>query len=113
MRAEDIPVSSQGHWVTSSHHQAQTHSKHPPTEVWRLWDGRGRLPQACSQDRVLQRQETGSMFTGNNHSSAGLGQLQGRMNEMREVKCRLTLEAWPLLEKVDIDGDCLAQTHIL
>lgn len=53
------------------------------------------------------------MFTGNNHSSAGLGQLQGRMNEMREVKCRLTLEAWPLLEKVDIDGDCLAQTHIL
>lgn len=32
---------------------------------------------------------------------------------MREVKRRLTLEARPLLEKVDIDGDCLAQTHIL
>lgn len=51
------------------------------------------------------------MFTGNSHSRAGLGPASGRMNEMRGVKRRLTLEAWPLLEKVDIDGDCLALKH--
>lgn len=44
---------------------------------WRIQDGRGRLLQACSQDRVLRGQETVSLFTANSRSCAELGPALG------------------------------------